>query len=275
MNRSARRRASARRIKMDLGLTGKAALVTGATRGLGYAMARALLEEGVNLGICARDAAKVKAVAAELREVGAKHGAQVLELAGDVTKSDVAQRIVSAMAERFGTVDILVNNAGSARPGALAELPDSAWQEQFDLNLFAPVRLARLCAPLMEKRGGGSIVNIGSIYGRESGGPLTYNASKAALHSFTKMLARELAPKKIRVNTIAPGSILTPGGNWERRFKENPAFEKDFISHEMPAGRLGRPDEVAYAVVMLASPRASWITGTCIPVDGAQGRSIS
>jgi 3-oxoacyl-[acyl-carrier protein] reductase len=256
MNQSARHRASARRIKMDLGLTGKAALVTGATRGLGYAMARALLEEAVNLGICARDAAKVKAVAAELREVG-------------------AQRIVSAMAERFGTVDILVNNAGSARPGALAELPDSAWQEQFDLNLFAPVRLARLCAPLMEKRGGGSIVNIGSIYGREAGGPLTYNASKAALHSFTKMLARELAPKKIRVNTIAPGSILTPGGNWERRFKENPAFEKDFISHEMPAGRLGRPDEVAYAVVMLASPRASWITGACIPVDGAQGRSIT
>jgi 3-oxoacyl-[acyl-carrier protein] reductase len=275
MNRSARRYASARRIKMDLGLTGKAALVTGATRGLGYAMARALLEEGVNVGICARDAAKVKAVAAELREVGAKHGAQVLELAGDVTNSGAAEQIVSAMDERFGGVDILVNNAGSARPGALAELPESAWQEQFDLNLFAPVRLARLCAPLMEKRGGGSIVNIGSIYGRESGGPLTYNASKAALHSFTKMLARELAPKKIRVNTIAPGSILTPGGNWERRFKENPAFEKDFISHEMPAGRLGRPDEVAYAVVMLASPRASWITGTCIPVDGAQGRSIS
>ena len=119
-----------------------------------------------------------------------------------------------------------------------------------------------------------SIINIGSIYGRESGGPLTYNASKAALHSFTKMLAREYAPKNIRVNAIAPGSILTAGGNWERRFRDDPAFEKDFISHEMPAGRLGRPEEVAYAVVMLASPRASWIMGASIPVDGAQGRSI-
>ncbi len=88
------------------------------------------------------------------------------------------------------------------------------------------------------------------------------------------MLAREFAPKNIRVNTIAPGSILAPGGIWEQSFRENPAFEKDFISHEMPAGRLGRPDEVAYAVVMLASPRASWITGANIPVDGAQGRSI-
>ena len=260
---------------MDLGLTGKAALVTGATRGLGYAMARALLEEGVNVGICARDADRVAAVAKELSGVASQHRAHALELAGDVTLAADTERIVGAMVARFGGVDILVNNAGAARPGALAELPESAWQEQFDLNLFAPVRLARLCAPSMENRGGGSIVNIGSIYGRESGGPLTYNASKAALHSFTKMLARELAPKHIRVNTIAPGSILAPGGNWERRFKENPAFEKDFISHEMPAGRLGRPDEVAYAVVMLASPRASWITGACIPVDGAQGRSIA
>jgi 3-oxoacyl-[acyl-carrier protein] reductase len=126
----------------------------------------------------------------------------------------------------------------------------------------------------MEKRGEGSIVNISSIYGRESGGPLTYNASKAALISFTKMLARELAPKRIRVNAIAPGSIIYPGGTWETLFKANPAFEKDFISHDLPAGRLGRPDEVAYAVLMLASPRASWITGACIPVDGAQGRSL-
>ena len=126
----------------------------------------------------------------------------------------------------------------------------------------------------MGKRSGGAIVNISSIYGREAGGTLTYNASKAALISFTKMLARELAIKNVRVNSIAPGSILVPGGNWERRFKQNPEFERDFIAHEFPAARLGRPEEVAYAVVMLASPKASWITGACLPVDGAQGRSI-
>ncbi len=155
---------------------------------------------------------------------------------GDITNPGNAEKWVDETVKKFGGIDVLVNNAGSARPGALAELPESAWQTQFDLNLFAPVRLARLCAAHMEKRGGGSIINIGSIYGRESGGPLTYNASKAALHSFTKMLAREFAPKNIRVNTIAPGSILTPGGIWEQLFRENPAFEKDFISHEMPAG---------------------------------------
>ncbi len=260
---------------MDLGLTGKVGLITGATRGLGRAMAEALAAEGMSVGICARDADQVKAATAALQQISVQRGGQgAIGRAADATDLDAMQRLVDELTNRFGGVDVLVNNAGAARPGTLAELPESAWQEQFDLNLFAPVRLARVVSPIMEKRGGGSIINIGSIYGREAGGPLTYNASKAALHSFTKMLARELAPKAIRVNTIAPGSILFAGGVWESIFKENPAFEKDFIAHDLPAGRLGRADEVAYAVVMLASPRASWITGTCIPVDGAQGRSI-
>lgn len=261
---------------MDLGLKGKIALVTGGSKGLGRAMAEALAAEGMTVSICARDAQKVAAAGAELGQISARAGGPgpTDHCAGDVTDAATMRKWVEQVAGNFGGIDVLVNNAGAARPGALAELPESAWQEQFDLNLFAPVRLARLVAPHMETRGGGSIINIGSIYGRESGGPLTYNASKAALHSFTKMLARELAPKAIRVNTIAPGSILVPGGNWERRFKDNPDFERDFLAHEMPAGRLGRADEVAYAVLMLASPRASWITGGCIPVDGAQGRSI-
>jgi len=254
---------------MDLGLTGKVAMVSGASRGLGRAMAHALADEGMHLSICARTRDALNEAVVELSRAGSAVG-----FVGDLTRPEDAQQWVDETVARFGGVDVLVNNAGAARPGALAELPESAWQGEFDLNLFAPVRLARLCAAQMERRGGGSIINIGSIYGRESGGPLTYNASKAALHSFTKMLAREFAPKKIRVNTIAPGSILAPGGIWEQSFRENPAFEKDFISHEMPAGRLGRPEEVAYAVVMLASPRASWITGANLPVDGAQGRSI-
>jgi 3-oxoacyl-[acyl-carrier protein] reductase len=254
---------------MDLELNGKVAMVTGASRGLGLAMAHALAAEGMHVSACARTRDALNDAVAALTKAGSAMG-----FVGNVTKPDDAQKWVDETVKKFGGIDVLVNNAGGARPGALAELPESAWLEQFDLNLFAPIRLARLCAAHMEKRGGGSIINIGSIYGRESGGPLTYNASKAALHSFTKMLAREYAPRNIRVNTIAPGSILAPGGNWERRFRESPDFEKDFIGHEMPAGRLGRPDEVAYAVVMLASPRASWITGANIPVDGAQGRSI-
>ena len=259
---------------MDLALRGKVALVTGGSRGLGRAMVAALAREGMTVSLCARTSDAVNdAARAHAPESLANGGRGVVAVAADITNPEDAERWVADAAERFGGIDVLVNNAGTARPGSLAELPESAWREQFELNLFAAVRLARLCAPHMEASGGGSIINITSIYGREAGGPLTYNASKSALNSFTKMLAREFAPKKIRVNAIAPGSILVAGGNWERRFKENPAFERDFIAHEMPAGRLGTPEEVAYAVVMLASPCASWITGTCVPVDGAQGRS--
>src|SRR5271155_4659015 len=254
---------------MDLGLNGKVAMITGASRGLGRAMAAALAAEGVRLSLCARGAEALDAAAAELK--GAGH--QVIAEAADINDAVAMGRWTADTVEAHGGIDILVNNAGGARAGTIQQLDDAGWLAAFELNFFSAVRLSRLCAEAMEKRGGGSIINISSIYGREAGGPLTYNASKAAMISFTKMLARELAPKGVRVNSIAPGSILYPGGTWEGLFKANPAFEKDFVSHEFPAGRLGRPDEVAYAVVMLASPRASWITGTCIPVDGAQGRS--
>ena len=166
-----------------------------------------------------------------------------------------------------------MNNAGGANPQPFGALDEKAWQAAFEQNFFSAVSLSRFCAAEMQKRGGGAIINISSIYGREAGGPVSYNTSKAALISLTKMLARELGPQKIRVNAIAPGSIIYPGGVWEMLFKQNPAFEKDFLAHDFPCGRLGRPEEVAYAVIMLASPRASWITGACVPVDGAQGRS--
>jgi 3-oxoacyl-[acyl-carrier protein] reductase len=254
---------------MDLGLKGKVAMITGASKGLGRAMAKAFGEEGVKLSICARGEAQLKEAAGELQKLGF----EVLSMAADVTKPADMTKWMSDTVVRFGGVDILVNNAGGAKPGALGELSEEAWRETFELNFFSAVRLARLAADQMQSRGG-VIINISSIYGRESGGPLTYNSSKAAMISFTKMLARETAAKNVRINSIAPGSIQYPGGSWERRFKENPAFEKDFISHETPAGRLGRPEEVAYAVVMMASPRASWINGAILPVDGAQGRSL-
>ena len=254
---------------MDLGLKGKVAMITGASKGLGRAMAKAFGEEGVKLSICARGEAQLKDAAAEFQKLGF----EVLAMAADVTKSADMTKWMGDTVSRFGGVDILVNNAGGASPGALGEVSEEAWRETFELNFFSAVRLARITAEQMQSRGG-VIINISSIYGRESGGPLTYNSSKAAMISFTKMLAREMAAKNVRINSIAPGSIQYPGGSWERRFKENPAFEKDFISHETPAGRLGRPEEVAYGVVMMASPRASWINGVILPVDGAQGRSL-
>ncbi|HLI81927.1 MAG TPA: SDR family oxidoreductase [Candidatus Binataceae bacterium] len=254
---------------MDLGLKGKVAMITGASKGLGRAMAKAFGEEGVKLSICARGEADLKSTADEFQKLGF----DVLSAKADVTSVADMSKWMNDTVHRFGGVDILVNNAGGAKVGSLTELSEEAWRDSFELNFFSAVRLARIAADQMQARGG-VIINISSIYGRESGGPLTYNSSKAAMISFTKMLAREMAAKNVRINSIAPGSIQYPGGSWERRFKENPAFEKDFISHETPAGRLGRPEEVAYAVVMMASPRASWINGAILPVDGAQGRSL-
>jgi 3-oxoacyl-[acyl-carrier protein] reductase len=254
---------------MDLGLSGKVAMISGASRGLGRAMAVALASEGVRLSLCARGAEALEATAAELKSAGHQVSAE----AADINDAAAMQRWTANTVKAHGGIDILVNNAGGARLGTNQQLDDAGWMAAFELNFFSAVRLSRLCAVEMEKRGGGSIINISSIYGREAGGPISYNASKAAMISFTKGLARELGKKAVRVNSIAPGSIIYPGGTWEGLFKQNPEFEKDFLAHEFPAGRLGRPDEVAYAVVMLASPRASWITGATIPVDGAQGRS--
>jgi 3-oxoacyl-[acyl-carrier protein] reductase len=256
---------------MDLGLNGKVAMLTGASRGLGRAMAVALAAEGVHISICARGENALQQAAQDLRVTGAS----VFVQPADVNDAAAMEAWTAATIKQFGGIDILVNNAGGAKVGTLSQLNDEGWRQAFELNFFSAVRLARLAAPEMQKRGGGSIINVSSIYGREAGGPLSYNSSKAAMISLTKGLARELACKGIRVNSVAPGSILYPGGTWEGLFKANPDFEKDFISHEFPAGRLGRPEEVAYAVVMLASPKASWITGACIPVDGAQGRSNS
>src|SRR5260370_39013493 len=181
---------------MDLQLNGKVAMVTGASRGLGRAMAHALAAEGAQLSICARGAEALEQVAGQL-EAG---GAQVLARSADVCDPAAMQVWTEATVEQFGGVDILVNNAGGARIGTLSQLSEEAWRQAFDLNFFSAVRLARLCAAEMEKRGGGAIINISSIYGREAGGTLTYTTSKAARISFTKMLARELAPKYIRVN---------------------------------------------------------------------------
>ena len=142
------------------------------------------------------------------------------------------------------------------------------------MNMFAAIRMTRLAVPVMEKQGSGAIVMISSIWGRELGGPCSYNTTKAATVGLSKNLAKELAPKGIRVNTVAPGSILFPGGGWDRRQKEDPDGMAAFVKQAMPLGRFGRPEEIAHMVVFLASDRASLVTGTCINVDGCQSFSL-
>ncbi len=255
---------------MELGISGKVLMLTGASRGIGRAIALSAAAEGCRLSICARGREQLVATAAEVE----KWGIEVLASVIDVTDSVQASEWVRATYDRFGSIDILVNNVGGSRPGGNLDASGDAWQSGFSLNFFSAVDLCRLVVPHMEKKGSGAVINIASIYGREWGGPMTYNAAKAALISLSKEMAREYARKGIRVNSVAPGSILFPGGSWAKRQSDDPEAIAAFVKNELPAGRFGTPEEVANVVIFLASKQAQWVSGACLNVDGCQSRSL-
>ena len=258
---------------MDLGLTDKVAIVTGSSRGLGLASARALAAEGCRVCLCARTESRLVEAA---REVGAiaGRGDRVLSVAADVSRADDVARVVDQTVATFGGLDILVNNVGLARGGGVVETSDGEWQEAIDQTLMPAVRASRLAVPHMKTRGGGVIVMIASIFGREAGGRMTYNAVKAAEISLAKSMAQQLAPDNIRVLSVSPGSILFPGGSWWKRQQDDPNGIAEFVKRELPFGRFGTADEVGNVVAFLASPRASWIAGTSVVVDGGQSRGF-
>jgi 3-oxoacyl-[acyl-carrier protein] reductase len=256
---------------MDLGLQNKVALVTGSSRGLGLASARALAAEGCRVVLTARGAEQLAHAADEV--AGISSADAVRSCAVDLTTAEGIARAVDTAVSAFGGLDILVNNMGLARGAGLLETTDAEWQEAFDQTLYPAVRASRLAVPMMRKRGGGVIVMITSIWGRESGGRMTYNVVKAAETSLAKALAQQYARDNIRVVSVAPGSILFPGGSWDRRRQSDPDGMDDFVRRELPFGRFGRADEVGDVVAFLASPRASWISGSSVVVDGCQSRS--
>jgi len=259
-------------LDVDLLLRDKVAIVTGSSRGLGYASANALAAEGCFVTLCARTEARL--VEAE-REIATIVGHdRLLAVVADVSQPEGAETIVEQTVRRFGGVDVLVNNVGLGRGAGLLETTDAEWQEAFDQTVLPSVRVSRHAVPHMRARGGGSIVIVASIFGREAGGRMTYNAVKAAEISLAKSLALELAASNIRVNSVSPGSILFEGGSWWKRQQADPAGIAEFVKRELPFGRFGRPEEVADVVTFLASPRASWISGTSVVVDGCQSRAF-
>ena len=257
---------------MDLDLNDKIAIVTGSTRGLGFGIARALVEEGCRVTICARGEEGLADAVGTLRTIPGG-GERVLAVQADLATDKGVADVILRTVETFGGLDILVNNVGLAGGSDITGTSDAEWQEAFDQTLFPAIRASRMAVPHLRKRGGGSIVMIASIWGRESGGRMTYNAVKAAEISLAKAMAQQLAKDNIRVNSVAPGSILFDGGSWDRRQKADPGGIAEFVRRELPFGRFGRSDEVGAAVAFLASPRASWISGSCVTVDGCQSRS--
>ncbi|HEY7635060.1 MAG TPA: SDR family oxidoreductase [Gemmatimonadales bacterium] len=250
---------------MDLGLRGKAAVVTGASKGIGRAIALRLAAEGAGVAICARGEPALRETEAELRKRSVPLYAAVCDV-GDAAALD---RFLDTARAKLGRMDVLVNN-----PSGISFTDDeAAWQSTLNIDLMAAVRASWKAAPWMAAGGGGAIVHISSIAGLEGTGfPPAYGAAKAALVSHSKSLAFALAPQRIRVNSVAPGSIEFAGGLWAQAKAGNPDFYAAVLK-TIPWGRMGTPEEVADAVVFLVSERASWITGVCLVVDGGQHKA--
>jgi len=254
---------------MDLKLAGKVALVTGSSRGIGLAATRAFAAEGCRLVLSARAPGTLAAAADELRSVDA----EVATHAADVGKPEDAAALIDAAVVAYGGIDILVNNVGGGGGGArIADSSDDDWRGALERNLVQTVRMMRLALPHMKGRPGAAIVNIASISGWTPQLAMSgqYGAAKAALIFDTERWALEFVPHGIRVNTVSPGSILVDGNGWDSYRLANPEYYADYVRHGFPMGRLGTAEEVADVIVFAASPRAHWINGRNIPVDGLE-----
>jgi len=254
---------------LDLGLTGKIAIVTGGSEGMGRACAERLTREGVKVTICARRKEILENTAAALRAAGG----DVLSVPADVTRAEDVSSVVRATVDRFGGVDILVNNAGTSSAAGFENVDDDTWQQDIELKLMAAVRFCRAVIPIMKQRGGGRIVNVTTVGGKAPAPrALPTSVTRAAGINLTKSLATEYAPDNICVNTVCIG--LVKSMQWERRAKGDVEAYYREVAKRVPLGRVGDASEFGDLVAFLVSARAAYITGTAINFDGGMAAVV-
>jgi 3-oxoacyl-[acyl-carrier protein] reductase len=254
---------------MDLGLTGKVALITGASKGIGLETALYLINEGAKVAICARNVENLKAAAAYIVE---KTGTEVLYIEADVTKEEDCKRIVTSTADKYGRVDILINNAGTSSAHPFEQVGAELWQQDLDLKLFGAIHCSRYVIPYMRQVGGGAIVNVtAAIAKTPPASSLPTTVSRAAGMALTKAMSKDLGPDNIRVNTVCIGLIRSDQieKKWKQKAPELTweqfARNKD---HQIPLGRIGNTDEAAKVITFLVSDAASYVSGTAVNIDG-------
>ena len=262
---------------MDLGLAGKPALVTGASAGIGHAIARSLAAEGARLAICSRDADRIGAAADRLRE---ETGAEVEPIAGDVSRAEEPARIVEEAVAKLGGLGVLVTNAGGPKSGNFPDVGEADFSAAIELTFRSVERLVRAAVPHLEKSGGGRIVNLTSITVKEPhDGLLLSNSLRPAVHGFAKSLSRQLARRGVTINCVCPGFTDTErlrdlaGAAAGRQGKTPDEIFAGWRAN-IPRGELGRPEEIADVVTFLCSERASYVNGVSLAVDGGESRSL-
>jgi 3-oxoacyl-[acyl-carrier protein] reductase len=256
---------------MEPNLKDNVAFVAGSSRGIGRAIAHSLLRRGCRTCISGRQSAPLEQTLSEFRREFGE--AQVVAFSGDMTAEKDIHAALQAVPSAWGCLNALVVNIGSGKAKIGWDLTEDDWRQSFEINFWGAIRLAQAAIPLLAPES--SITFIASIAGVErTPAPLPYSAAKAALINYAKNLSGVLAPRSIRVNTVAPGNILFPGGSWEGHLRSRPEEVTAYIKSEVPSQRFGTPEEVGEVVAFLSSPQAAFITGACFIVDGGQTRSL-